>query len=143
MNRTTEQAIPQGKYVPAVRHADLIYTSGMTPRKNGKLLYSGKIRTEDALETHQDAVRLATLNALSAAQACLKEGERLSLVLQLSVFLNAEEGFTKHAKIADYASETLLENLGESCLGSRAAIGVSSLPSNAPVEITLIAMVGT
>ena len=141
MNKILEQPIPQGKYLPAVRHNDLIYTSGMTPRKAGKLIYSGKIRVTDPIDSHKNAVHLATLNALTAAQACLKEGERISLILQLNVFLNAEDEFTAHPKIADYASTVLIENLGANCIGSRAAIGVASLPSNAPVEITLIAKV--
>ncbi|MBS4060023.1 MAG: RidA family protein [Bacteroidetes bacterium] len=137
MNKITEQPIPQGKYLPAVRHADLIFTSGMTPRKAGNLMYSGKIRVADSIESHRDAVRLATLNALTAAQACLREGEKIAFILQLNVFLNAEENFTAHAKVADFASELLIENLGSDCIGSRAAIGVSSLPSNSPVEITI------
>lgn len=141
MNKITEQPIPQGKYLPAVRHADLIYTSGMTPRKAGNLLYSGKIKAIDPIVSHKDAVRLATLNAITAAKACLNEGEKIALILQLNVFLNAEEEFEAHAKIADYASDVLIENLGISCIGSRAAIGVASLPSNAPVEITLTAKV--
>jgi enamine deaminase RidA (YjgF/YER057c/UK114 family) len=137
MNKITEQPIPQGKYLPAVRQADLIFTSGMTPRKAGILMYSGKIRVADSIESHRDAVRLATLNALTAAQACLHEGEKIALILQLNVFLNAEENFTAHAKVADFASELLIENLGSDCIGSRAAIGVSSLPSNSPVEIII------
>ncbi len=137
MNKITEQPIPQGKYLPAVRHADLIFTSGMTPRKAGNLMYSGKISVADSIESHRDAVRLATLNALAAAQACLREGEKIAFILQLNVFLNAEEKFTSHAKVADFASELLIENLGSDCIGSRAAIGVSSLPSNSPVEITI------
>ena len=141
MSHFSEQPIPQGKYLPAVRHADLIYTSGMTPRKSGKLLYSGKISVADSLESHREAVCLAALNALTAAQACLREGERIAFILQLNVFLNSEEEFTAHAKVADFASEVLIEKLGADCIGSRAAIGVSSLPSNAPVEITLIAKV--
>ncbi len=141
MSQTFEQPIPQGKYLPAVRHANVIYTSGMTARKAGKLLFSGKIRIADSIESHQDAVRLATLNALAAAQSCLVEGEKIALVLQLNVFLNAEEGFAEHAKIANYASDVLMENLGDNCIGSRAAIGVASLPSNASVEITMTAKV--
>lgn len=39
----SQNPIPQGKYKPAVRHGDLIFTAGMTPRKNGVLLMSGKI----------------------------------------------------------------------------------------------------
>lgn len=141
MNKIIEQPIPQGKYLPAVRHSDLIYTSGMTPRKAGKLIYSGQIRANDPIESRKDAVRLATLNALNAAEACLNEGERIALILQLNVFLNAEEEFTAHAKIADYASDLLIENFGANCIGSRVAIGVASLPSNAPVEIILTAKV--
>jgi len=139
MNKIIEQPIPQGKYLSDVRHADLIYTSGMTPRKAGNLLYSGKIKILDPIESHKVAVRLATLNAITAAKACLIQGERISIILQLNVFLNAEEGFVEHAKIADYASDLIIENLGNNCIGSRAAIGVASLPSNATIEITLIA----
>ena len=141
MSENIEQPIPQGKYLPAVRHADLIFTSGMTPRKAGKLMYSGKIRATDPIESHREAVRLATSNALVAAQACLKEGEKRAVILQLNIFLNAEQGFTAHAKIADYASEVLMEHLGTDSIGSRAAVGVATLPSEAPVEVTLIAKV--
>lgn len=141
MSQNMEQPIPQGKYLPAVRHADLIYTSGMTPRKAGILVYSGKIRASDPIESHRDAVNLATMNALVAAQACLKEGEKISVILQLNIFLNTDPEFTAHPKIADYASEILIEYLGPDCIGSRAAVGVATLPSDAPVEITLIGKV--
>lgn len=141
MSQKMEQPIPQGKYLPSVRHADLIYTSGMTPRKAGLLIYSGKIRVSDPIEFHRDAVHLATLNALASAQDLLEEGEKISVVLQLSVFLNAEPEFTAHPKIADYASEVLIEILGPGSIGSRAAVGVASLPSDAPVEIALIGKV--
>ncbi|WP_417857810.1 RidA family protein [Xanthomarina gelatinilytica] len=141
MNKIIEQPIPQGKYLPAIRNADIIYTSGMTPRKYGKLLYFGKIKITDPIQSHREAIRLATLNALTAVQNRLEAGEKIVLILQLNVFLNAEEGFTAHANAADYASELLIENLGTNCIGSRAAIGVASLPSNSPVEITMTAKV--
>lgn len=141
MSKNIAQPIPQGKYLPAVRHADLIYASGMTPRKAGTLICSGKIRATDPIETHQDAIRMATLNALLASQTCLREGEKISIILQLNVFLNVEQGFTEHSKMADYASDLLIENLGTSSIGSRAAIGVATLPSDAPVEVTLVGSV--
>ncbi|MBO6523906.1 MAG: RidA family protein [Balneolaceae bacterium] len=139
MKTSKEQPVPQGKYLPAVRHSDLVYTSGMTPRKAGKLLYSGKIKSKDPIEFYKDAIELATSNALFAAQTCLNENEKISSILKLEVFLNTEENFTAHSKIADFSSDFLTKKLGADCIGSRAAIGVSSLPSNAPVEITLIA----
>jgi enamine deaminase RidA (YjgF/YER057c/UK114 family) len=141
MNQPLEQPVPQGNYRPAVRHGDVIYTSGMTPRRGGVLEYAGIMRADAPVESHRDAVRLATLNALTAAQACLSPGERIGVVVQLSVFLNTEPTFTTHSRVADFASEMLIEQLGSHCIGSRAAIGVSSLPANAPVEITMVATV--
>lgn len=141
MSQYTAQPIPQGLYLPAARHDNTIYTSGMTPRIDGILMYTGKIQATNRVKTYRKAVRLATKNALLAAQSTLQKNEKISLVLQLTVFLNAEQGFTKHAKVADYASTLLVKELGANSIGSRAAIGVATLPSNAPVEVTLVCTV--
>ncbi len=141
MNQSATQPVPQGAYRPAARHGDLIFSSGMTPRRGGVLVHKGRMRAADPVEAHQDAVVLATLNALTAAQGCLAEGERIAVVVQLTVFLNSEPEFSVHSKVADFASATLIAQLGPDCIGSRAAIGVASLPAEAPVEITIVASV--
>ena len=141
MNQTTTQPVPQGAYRAAARHGDLIFSSGMTPRRGGVLVHKGRMRAADPVESHQDAVVMATLNALTAVQACLGEGERIAVVVQLTVFLNSEPEFIAHSKVADFASATLIAQLGPDCIGSRAAIGVASLPAQAPVEITIVASV--
>jgi len=134
--------IPQGKYVPANRFENLIFTAGMTPRDNGVLIKTGKIAISDPIEDYRDAVRQAAKNALTAARNKLEEGERIERILLITVYVNAEEGYTTQAKIADHASEYFCEELGEGGIGSRAAVGVASLPGNAPVEISIIAAVG-
>lgn len=48
------------------------------------VMFSGKISVADSIESHRDAVRLATLNALTAAQACLHEGEKNAIYYELS-----------------------------------------------------------
>ena len=141
MKTVTEQPIPQGNYLPAVRHGDVVYTSGMTPREAGILKFKGQIKVDCPIEKHKEAVQLATCNAIAAAESCLKENEQLNVILQLTVYLNAECEFLLHAKVADYASEVLIDKLGVDCIGSRVAIGVASLPSNATVEISLIAAI--
>ena len=141
MNQSATQPVPQGAYRPAARHGDLIFSSGMTPRRGGVLVHKGRMRAADPVEAHQDVVVLATLNALTAAQGCLAEGERIAVVVQLTVFLNSEPEFSAHSKVADFASATLIAQLGPDCIGSRAAIGVASLPAEAPVEITIVASV--
>ncbi|MGQ1783592.1 MULTISPECIES: RidA family protein [unclassified Saccharicrinis] len=139
--KAKEQPIPQGKYLPAVRTNNLIYTSGMTPRQAGKLIYSGQIRASDLADRHKNAIQLATLNALAAAQSCLQKNEKIAKVIQLNVYLNTENQFSAHTKMADFATDILIEELGSNGIGSRVVIGVASLPSNAPVEIALIAKI--
>ncbi len=134
---------PQGNYVPAVRHGDIIYTAGMTPRRNGILLKEGKILASFPAEEYRDALRTAAENALTAAENRLKQNERIVQILSVTVFLNAEEGFTAHPKIADFASAYFKERLGDAGIGCRAAVGVASLPGNAPCEIQIIAAAGT
>jgi enamine deaminase RidA (YjgF/YER057c/UK114 family) len=133
--------VPQGKYIPASRHSNLVYTSGMTPRDNGSLLFSGKIKTSEPIETYKEAVRLATSNALTAARSLITDQECLEKIVTLTVFIATEDGFKAHSKLADFAAEYLYEEMGENGIGSRAAIGVASLPGDAPVEIQLVAAI--
>lgn len=72
----------------------------------------------------------------------LEEGEKIVQIMQITVYVNSEPDFTKQPKIADFASEYFCEELGESGVGSRAAVGVAVLPGEAPVEIAIIAGVG-
>ena len=133
--------VPQGKYVPSTRFGQMIYTAGMTPRRDGILIQSGKVTADKPVHVFKEAVEQAARNALTAASNTLTEGESIAQILTLNVYINAEEGFESHSRIADFASEYLYEQLGEAAIGSRAAIGVASLPGDAPVEIQLTAFV--
>ena len=133
--------IPQGDYIPAIRNGNLIYTSGMTPRREGVLILTGPVRTAAPLETYREAVTLACANALTAARSVLSDGEQIGAILSLTVYVAAEPGYTEHAKVADIASVYLRSALGAKGIGTRAAIGVATLPGNAPVEIQLVAAV--
>lgn len=132
--------VPQGLYAPASRHGSLVFTAGMTPRRNGVLQFTGPVEADP--ERYREAVELACHNALTAAQMQLGDGERIAAIVSMTVYLQAAPGFTAHSKLADIASAWLREQLGEAGIGSRAAIGVASLPGDAPVEIQLIAAVG-
>jgi enamine deaminase RidA (YjgF/YER057c/UK114 family) len=59
----------------------------------------------------------------------------------MTVFIAASADFADHTAVADGASETLLATLGERGTVARAAVGVTSLPSGAPLEVVLTAAV--
>lgn len=131
--------IPQGKYKPAVRYGNFIYTAGMTPRKDGVLMMAEKVSAAKPVEYYYDAAVQAANNALTAAKNCLAEGEKIVQILSLTVYVNAEPDYLTHAKIGDIVSGWLYEQLGDAGIGARAAIGVATLPGNAPVEVQLVA----
>ena len=122
----SKNPIPQGKYKPAVRYGNLIFTAGMTPRKDGVLLMSGKISPDRPLDDYRDAVIQAASNALTAAQNTLGEGEKIVQILSLTVYLNATEDYTTHAKVGDIVYNWLYEQLGDAGIGARAAIALAT-----------------
>ncbi|RDE08865.1 RidA family protein [Pelagibacterium lacus] len=133
--------VPNGRYVIAKRHKDVIYTSGMTPRRSGVLVYTGAVKPGCPVEDYRDAAVMATANAVKAALQLLEAGERICEVLVLTVFVAAEPEFTDHPRIADFASTYLYERFGANGVGARAAVGVNSLPGNATIEIQLSVVV--
>lgn len=138
LGKNQNSPIPQGKYLLAKRFGSIVYTSGMTPRKNGILIKCGKVEKE-YLSDYKKSVEQATYNALIASKQKLKGKEKLEQIIFLTVYINADDTFDAHSTIADYASEYLKKEMGDTKgIGSRVAIGVNSLPSNAPIEISLV-----
>ena len=62
--------------------------------------------------------------------------------MQLDVFVATAPGFTDQPKVANGASDVLVEVFGEAGRHARAAVGVPDLPLGAPVEVALIVQVG-
>ena len=61
--------------------------------------------------------------------------------VRLAVFVNSAPGFTDQPKVANGASDVMVEIFGEAGRHARAAVGASELPLNAAVEVELIAEV--
>jgi enamine deaminase RidA (YjgF/YER057c/UK114 family) len=133
--------VPQGDYRAAARHGNLIYTAGMTPREYGRLVTIGTVGAEITVGQAQTAASLAVSNALDAAESLLETGEIIGQCLHLTVYVASVNAFTEHSRVADAASGVIRERLGASAVGPRAAVGVASLPSGAPVEVEVVATV--
>lgn len=85
-----------GKYKPAVRFKDLIFTSGMTPRLNGKLAYCGKVKADADPQIYKEAVYRLRATLLPPPRL-LNGDEKIAAIVSLTVYINAEEGFALHA----------------------------------------------
>jgi enamine deaminase RidA (YjgF/YER057c/UK114 family) len=136
-----ETAPPVGAYVPATQMERVIVTSGQLPVVDGRLTVTGKVADQVPVDEAAEAARLAVINALAAVAAAAGDIDRVERIIRLGVFVNSSPGFGGQAKVADGASNFLIELFGEQGKHVRAAVGAYELPLNAPVELELMVRV--
>lgn len=128
-------------YVPCVVTGSTAFVSGQVPMIDGNLLFPGHLGDDVTTEEGADAARRAALQALAVLREGLGSFARLRRIAQVTVFVAATPDFVEHPKVANGASELLIEVLGEEGRHARAAVGMASLPLGASVEVALIAEV--
>jgi enamine deaminase RidA (YjgF/YER057c/UK114 family) len=129
---------PVAAYIPAVRVGELIYSSGQVPIQNGELLATGKVGAEVSVEDAVRCARTAALNGLAAVAEVAGGLDAVEQVIKVMVFVASAPNFTGQPQVGNGASQLLMEIFGDSGRHARSAVGVASLPLDAPVEIELI-----
>lgn len=131
---------PAFHYAAVVESGGHAYVSGQLPKtgQGHDLLHYGKVPADVTLDDARACARLCVLQALAVVQAGLGGDalERVAQVVQVNGFVASTADFAEHPKVIDAASELLTDIFGERGRHARAALGVASLPRNAPVEIT-------
>jgi enamine deaminase RidA (YjgF/YER057c/UK114 family) len=129
---------PVAAYIPAVRVGELIYSSGQLPTKDGQLLATGKVGAEVSVEDAVRCARAAALNGLAAVAEAAGDLDAVQQVINVVIFVACAPDFTAQPQVGNGASQLLAEIFGESGRHARSAVGVASLPLDAPVEVELI-----
>ena len=131
-----DASTPAGNYVPYIITNKLVFISGQLPFKQGKIPITGVVGKTVSSE---DAIEMAKLCALALISqlksACNGDLDRVSRVVKLGGFVASTSSFTAQPTIINGASDIMVKIFGEHGKHSRFAVGVSSLPLNAPVEI--------
>lgn len=130
---------PLAAYVPCVIAGNFIFTAGQVPLVGGSLKFTGKVPIEISEEDAIKAAEICAFNCLNVIKAEIGDLDKIKRIIKVSVFVNSADNFTAQPKIANGASEFLVNVFGEAGKHARSAVGVSSLPLNAPVEVELIA----
>ncbi|HUR70291.1 MAG TPA: RidA family protein [Candidatus Thermoplasmatota archaeon] len=133
---------PVAAYVPTVRTGNLVYVAGQLPFVDGKLPKTGRLGEGVALEEGQTFARQCVLNALAALKVEIGELARVKRVVRVGAFVASADGFTDQPKVANGASELLVQVFGDAGRHARAAVGVNVLPLGAPVEVELLVEIG-
>lgn len=131
-------AAPVAAYITTKIAGNLLFVSGQIPFRDGKLIATGPVPSAVSVENAQAAARQCVLNAFAAAKAALGSLDRVTSVVRLGVFVQSDAGFTDHPKVANGASEFVVQVMGDAGKHVRAAVGCNTLPLNAAVEVEMV-----
>ncbi|MFK7882929.1 MAG: RidA family protein [Phycisphaerales bacterium] len=126
---------PVASYLPVRIAGNVAYVSGQLPTIEGKLVETGTVPAQVSAETATNLARQCAINALAAIQQQLGSIDRVTGVIRVGVFVASSPDFGGQPAIANGASDLLAAVFGDAGRHARAAVGVASLPLNAPVEI--------
>jgi enamine deaminase RidA (YjgF/YER057c/UK114 family) len=105
------------------------------PLENGGLAAKGLLGRDLDTAAGKAAARLCAINVLAQAKAATGDLETVSKLVKITVFVASTPDFTEQHLVANGASDLLAEALGDKGRHARSAVGVASLPLNAPIEV--------
>lgn len=126
---------PVAAYVPFVKTGNLVFISGQVSFL-GDDHVTGKLGAEVAPDEGQRAARNAAINTLAHLKvACDGDLDRVKRCVSLRVYVASVAAFTGQPSVGNGASELVGEIFGEIGQHARAAVGVTALPLDCPVEV--------
>ena len=128
---------PAGLYKPLLIVGNVVRVSGHGPLQADGTLITGQVGTaESGLEFGKTAARQAGLAILSTIRDRLGSLDRIRRVIHLLGMVYAASDFAEHPQVINGCSELFAEVFGaDNGVGTRSAVGVSSLPGRISVEI--------
>ena len=129
---------PAASYIPAVQTGNLIFTAGQGCKKEGVLVYKGKLGKDLNVAEGYEAAKVSIINCLAILKGYLGDLDRIKKIVKLLGFVASAPGFDQQPYVINGASELLEEAFGEKGKHARSAIGTNELPFGTPVEIEMI-----
>ena len=131
-------AAPAGAYVPAIRHGDLVSTSGQLPFIDGVLQATGIVGSTVTREAAVEYARTAALNAVAAAAQAAGGIDQIVSVVRVVGYVASSPDFGGQPSVMNGASNLMTEIFGEAGKHVRSAVGVAALPMGSPVEVEIV-----
>lgn len=135
-----QPAAPVASYVPAVEVGGLLYISGQLPFVEGKVV-TGRLGENVSLEAGEAAARACGIMLIAQMKAALGSLDRVERIVKLGAFIASTPEFTAQPKVANGASDLMVQVFGPAGQHARSAVGVPVLPLGAAVEVDAIVAV--
>lgn len=134
-----EASAPIANYVPFTVSGKIVYVSGQVPRKDGKIFPTGQVGDTVSVEDAKKAAQNCMLSVIAHAKAAAGgDLDKIARVLRVTGYVNSAAGFGDQPSVINGASDCAVEVFGEAGRHARSAVGVSSLPAGAAVEVEAI-----
>jgi len=133
-----ETTPPLFSYVPTVLTGNQLWVSGQIAKDSDGKFIVGKLGLDTDIERGAQVARLSSLSALAQVRKALGSLDNVSRIIKVVAFVAGRAGFTDMPKVANGASDVLVEIFGENGRHARSAIGVFELPFGAPVEVEVV-----
>jgi enamine deaminase RidA (YjgF/YER057c/UK114 family) len=130
---------PVAAYIPWVIAGGLVFVSGQIPSREGGLPRKGIVGKDVSLEDAIEEAHWCAVNVLAQLHGAAGSLDQVKRIVRLGVFVASAPDFTSQPAVANGASELMMEVFGDAGRHARAAVGVASLPLDAPVEVDAIA----
>ena len=133
-----EMAAPVANYLHYSKTGNLLFIAGQISRTKDGSNLRGKLGQDMDVEEGYDAARSAAIYTLSAIANAAGSLSNVSRIVRMLGMVNCTADFGDQPDVINGASDLFVEVFGEAGRHSRAAVGMSSLPGGAAVEIEVI-----
>jgi enamine deaminase RidA (YjgF/YER057c/UK114 family) len=132
---------PIGNYVPYRIGGNLLFLSGVGPRKADGSLITGKVGGTLSIEQGYEAAKICALNMLTNMIAALGSLDRVDTILKVLGMVNAGPDFQQHPKVIDGCTDLLVAVFADNGRPARSAVGMASLPRDIAVEVEAVILI--
>lgn len=134
-----EPAADMGFAVSAVQVGKNLHVGGVLPFAEGKVQNPGRVGVEVRLDMAKLAARTAAVYVLALVARELGGSlKKVKRIVSVDGYVACGSEFRDHGKVLDGASELFGQIFGPFGKHIRTAVGVSSLPQNACVELSAV-----
>ncbi|MFN7287582.1 MAG: RidA family protein [Burkholderiales bacterium] len=130
---------PIGNYVAGVLTGNLLFMSGIGPRRLEGGSITGKVGGDLSVEQGYEAAHLVALNMLANIRSVLGSLDRIDRVVKVLGMVNCTPDFSEQPKVINGFSDLFVQLLGEANgRGARSAVGMAALPNQIAVEVEMV-----
>src|SRR5580658_1197724 len=104
---------PAGNYVPFRLAGNLLFLSGVGPRRADGTSITGKVGAEVTLEQAREAAKLCGLNLLTNMVSAVGTLDRIDTVLKVLGMVNAVPDFTRQPQVIDGCTDLFVAVFGD------------------------------